>query len=106
MILCSETWEPIGKRFFNCRSILRTSSWSASDVKPSAPEVRSAVPETHSTTHTLHDYGPEREPERAASRVETWNSRSASSTWLSRAKGERAILAWDSEMRTMASSCL
>jgi hypothetical protein len=38
--------------------------------------------------------------------VDTWNSRRASSTWLSRANGARDILVRDSEMRTMASSCL
>ena len=55
---------------------------------------------------SAYGYVPESEPERAASRVETWNSLSASSTWLSRAKGVRDILAWDSEIRTMASNCL
>ena len=85
MILCSETFDPMGNRFFSCRSIFLTSSWSVLDVNPSAPE---------------------REPERAASRVDTWKSRRASSTWLSRANGERDILARDSEIRTMASNCL
>ena len=49
---------------------------------------------------------PEREPERAASRVETWKSRRDSSTWLSRAKGSSDIFANDSDIRMMASSCL
>ena len=52
------------------------------------------------------DQLPVRLPERAASMVETWNSRSASSTWLSRANGRRDIFASDSEILMMASSCL
>ncbi len=36
-ILCSETCEPMGNLFFSCLSIFLTSSWSVSEVKPSAP---------------------------------------------------------------------
>lgn len=61
-------------------------------------------------THTLTpltplNYSPESEPDRAASRVETWNNLRASSTSLSRANGRKAIFARDSEILTMASSC-
>ena len=49
---------------------------------------------------------PERDPDSAASSVDTLNRRSASSMWLSVAKGDRDIFARDSAMRTMASSCL
>ena len=70
---------------------------------------------THTHTHTPHTQseqqerlrlGPERLPERAASMVETWKSRRASSTWLSRANGSRDILARASEILMIASSCL
>lgn len=49
---------------------------------------------------------PERDPDMAASSVDTLNNLSASSTWLSSANGARDILAKDSAIRTMASNCL
>ena len=49
---------------------------------------------------------PEREPDSAASRVEIWKSRRASSTLLSVANGCKLIFAMDSAIRTTASSCL
>ena len=49
---------------------------------------------------------PEREPDMAASRVETRNNLRASSTWLARAKGERDTLARASAILIIASSCL
>lgn len=36
--LFSETWHPIGKRFFSCCSIRTIVSWSSCVVKPSAPK--------------------------------------------------------------------
>ncbi len=48
MMRCSDTWDPMGNLFFNCLSIFLTSSWSDSDVKPSAPT------HTHTHTHTTH----------------------------------------------------
>ena len=49
---------------------------------------------------------PVSDPDMAASSVETWNSRSASSTSLSEANAANRILAIDSDTRTIASSCL
>ena len=49
---------------------------------------------------------PAKLPVIAASNVETWNKRSASVTCTSVAKGSSCILARDSDIRTMASSCL
>lgn len=51
-------------------------------------------------------HSPERLPDRAASSVDTWKSRRASSTSSSPAMGCSFILARDSAMRTTASSCL
>lgn len=36
-MLCSDTWEPIANLLFNCFSTLVKTSWSSSDVNPSAP---------------------------------------------------------------------
>lgn len=49
---------------------------------------------------------PVKEPDMAASSVDTWKRRSASSTSASFANGSRRILANDSATRTIASSCL
>lgn len=84
-MLSSETCDPIANLFLSCFSTLRSIWCSSSDVNPSAPA---------------------RSPEWAASRVDTWNRRMASSTWRSVAKGWSSILARASEMRMMASSCL
>ena len=42
----------------------------------------------------------------AASSVETLNNLRASSTWLSRANGDKLIFAMDSDILTIASNCL
>lgn len=109
MIRCSDTWEPMGNRFFSCLSILRTSSWSPSEVNPSAPACMRQCGrkgECEGGTQTPRDVNsPVREPDMAASRVETRNSRRASSTWLARAKGERDNLARASAILIIASSC-
>ena len=55
---------------------------------------------------TVVAYRPASEPDMAASSVETWKRRSASSTSASVANGSSRILARDSEIRIMASSCL
>lgn len=49
---------------------------------------------------------PERLPDMAASNVDTWNSLRASSTCAAVAKGSNLILASDSEILMIASSCL
>ena len=49
---------------------------------------------------------PAKLPDVAASSVDTWNNLRASSTSASEANGASLILAWDSEMRMMASNCL
>lgn len=49
---------------------------------------------------------PAMEPDIAALRVDTVKSLRASLTSLSEAKGSRRILAMDSDIRMMASSCL
>ena len=49
---------------------------------------------------------PERLPDMAASNVDTWNSLRASSTCATVAKGSNLILASDSEILMIASSCL
>ena len=54
----------------------------------------------------LNDNLPERLPDMAASSVDTWNSLSASSTCAAVAKGSSLILASDSEILMIASSCL
>lgn len=37
-MLCSDTWEPMANLLLSCFSILEITSWSSSEVKPSAPE--------------------------------------------------------------------
>lgn len=55
----------------------------------------------------IQDFGlPERLPDMAASNVDTWNSLRASSTCAAVAKGSNLILASDSEILMIASSCL
>ena len=54
----------------------------------------------------INDRPPARLPVIAASRVDTWNRRKASSTSASVANDARRIFAKDSAMRTIASSCL
>ena len=49
---------------------------------------------------------PDKEPEFAASSVETLNNLRASSTWLSRANGDKLIFARDSDILITASNCL
>ena len=49
---------------------------------------------------------PERLPDMAASSVDTWKSLSASSTCAAVANGSNLILAKDSEILIIASSCL
>lgn len=51
-------------------------------------------------------YLPAKFPVLAASNVDTWKRRRASSTWFSFAKGFNSIFARDSDIRIMASSCL
>lgn len=51
-------------------------------------------------------YKPVRDPDVAASNVETWKSRKASSICGSNANGDKDIFASDSAMRTIASNCL
>ena len=60
----------------------------------------------HNNSKSSGNSLPERLPDIAASRVETWNNRSASSTSASDANGFSFILASDSDIRMMASSCL
>ena len=91
----------MGNLLLSCLSTFLTSSCSDSLENPSAP-VGGAVGVVYSDASTL----PARQPDRAASSVDTWNSRKASSIWLSRAKGANDILASDSAIRTIASSCL
>ena len=55
---------------------------------------------------TRHDMIPARLPDIAASSVETWNNLKASSTSASVANGASLIFAKDSDIRTIASSCL
>lgn len=85
MIFCSETCEPIAKRRFSCFSMRFSISWSSSVVKPSAPAKLPVI---------------------AASKVDTWNRRSASVTCESVAKGCSCILASDSDIRMTASNWL
>lgn len=49
---------------------------------------------------------PDKVPDIAASRVDTWNNRKASSTWVSVAKARSCIFASDSAIRIIASNCL
>lgn len=53
-----------------------------------------------------HNYLPAKLPDVAASNVDTWKSLRASSTSASEANGHNLILACDSAIRMIASSCL
>lgn len=137
-MLCSDTWEPIANRLFNCFSMREIISWSSWVVKPSTPDKRHDI--IHNSMHkqqnlqqtcidpytqilemivyqyyylfsttkntASHTAIPDRLPDSAASRVDTWKSRRASSTSSSPAIAWSFILARDSAIRTTASNCL
>lgn len=85
IMACSETWEPTTNLRRICFSILWSCSWSSAEVKPSTPL---------------------KVPLIAADIVETLKSLNASFTSASFAKGCIFIFARDSEILTIASSCL
>ena len=91
----------MGNLLLSCLSTFLTSSCSDSLENPSAP-VDGAVGVVYNDTIT----SPAKQPDKAASSVDTWNSRNASSIWLSRANGANDILANDSAIRIIASNCL
>lgn len=95
LYLCS------GRRSNTCPSVR---SWERSSSLPALSSQVQHVPLCNPSTE--HLCSPDRLPDIAASSVDTWKSRKASSTSASVAKGCSLIFAKDSAMRTMASSCL
>lgn len=116
IMLCSDTWEPMAKRLFNCFSMREIISWSSCVVKPSTPEKHFAIntwlllicsnSRHYPTPVQCLSLIPDRLPDSAASSVDTWKRRRASSTSSSPAIACSFILAKDSEIRTTASNCL